>query len=561
MPRFRGRGRWRVFVALASVLGAGAAGGWVVRAVLFPGLLARGAAAYDRGDWPAAADLAAARLKAAPGDRDALRLLARTAGRRQRDESARALYSRRGGAEAMEAEDFLVMGGVIDRTGDHSAARVCWVSGLIADPKHPGLLDHFARLYLREGQFEQASGVARALARRPGWEARGDLFLGRIALEQDDPVAAAEALRRALDRDPTVREAGDPPGRTRTLLGRALLRAGRPGPAATVLRAVLAAAPDAEASWLLSRASLQAGSPAEAAAALPQGAAYRAAAPDEPEPAPYVGAARCAECHRDNHRTQQGSLHARTFLRRPAPADLPLPARPVDDPAAAAVRHTIGSVGDQVTYATESHGATVRAVVDYVFGSGHHGRTLVGRDAAGATRELRLSNYADGPSWDLTTGQPKQPPPGEGFLGRTLGPDEVLMCFYCHATVARFARDGTGPEPADRAIGCERCHGPGGNHLKAVAAKFPDPAIAELRAAPAARVIALCGQCHSPFKAEAARTNPVSVRFPGGRAPRESGTATLRPSPPSTKPSAEPVTERSVTPAPPGPGRERPSAR
>ena len=31
--------------------------------------------------------------------------------------------------------------------------------------------------------------------------------------------------------------------------------------------------------------------------------------------------------------------------------------------------------------------------------------TLVGRDDAGRERELRLSYYADGPCWDLTTGQ------------------------------------------------------------------------------------------------------------------------------------------------------------
>ena len=51
--------------------------------------------------------------------------------------------------------------------------------------------------------------------------------------------------------------------------------------------------------------------------------------------------------------------------------------------------------------------------------------------------------------------------------------DGVVRCLYCHVTRSRNFRDlppagGPGPEAADRAIGCERCHGPGGNHIRAI---------------------------------------------------------------------------------------------
>ena len=57
--------------------------------------------------------------------------------------------------------------------------------------------------------------------------------------------------------------------------------------------------------------------------------------------------------------------------------------------------------------------------------------------------------------------------------------------------------DRIGPETADRAIGCERCHGPGANHLAAVAAGFSDPAIVNpASASPRAVTVERCNDCH-----------------------------------------------------------------
>ena len=62
---------------------------------------------------------------------------------------------------------------------------------------------------------------------------------------------------------------------------------------------------------------------------------------------------------------------------------------------------------------------------------------------------------------------------------------------------------------SDRGIGCERCHGPGGSHRRAVEAHFPEPAIARPRLASAAQVVALCGDCHRA----PAKTTPADAGF------------------------------------------------
>ena len=185
--------------------------------------------------------------------------------------------------------------------------------------------------------------------------------------------------------------------------------------------------------------------------------------------------------------------------------------------------------------------------------------TLVGRDEAGRSREFRLSRYADGAGWDVTTGHPRQPPPGEGHLGRLLTDDDVRNCLLCHTTAARPAGGRAGPEAADRGIGCESCHGPGGNHLQAVASHVLLPAIARPRLATAAQVVALCGRCHGPLGKTVTAADPFAVRFPAvgltwSRCYTESGgaldcrpattrTATPRRPRPSTKPNASPVTD------------------
>jgi hypothetical protein len=112
---------------------------------------------------------------------------------------------------------------------------------------------------------------------------------------------------------------------------------------------------------------------------------------------------------------------------------------------------------------------------------------------------------------------PPRPAHEDEYLGKKLFErDGVRRCLYCHTTNFRAVLDQVGPEAADHAIGCERCHGPGGHHVVAVDAGFSDLAIAHPDEASAPEINKLCGQCHSIHRPEiltAARTDPIWYRF------------------------------------------------
>ena len=64
------------------------------------------------------------------------------------------------------------------------------------------------------------------------------------------------------------------------------------------LRKVTRTAVDPDTCWLLSRCDLQEGRATEASV-MALARSYRKSNPVEPEPAPFVGEARCAQCHED----------------------------------------------------------------------------------------------------------------------------------------------------------------------------------------------------------------------------------------------------------------------
>ena len=306
--------------------------------------------------------------------------------------------------------------------------------------------------------------------------------------------------------------------RTRKDLARALLRAGQPAEARGQLQLILAKAPDAEASWLLSRAYLQEGAVPEALVALKEAGSFADEDPTRPDPAPYSGSASCLPCHAEKYQSQQRSRHARTFHRVSELQDLDLPRARVADPIDPSVTHTFQKTDDRLVQETRTPEHLFRAIVDYAFGSGDRGKTLVGHDPSGQALELRLSIYREKTAqaaWDVTSGHDPHPPTDQGFLGLPLTEVAVDRCLSCHVTNPQAVLAASGPEAADHAIGCEKCHGPGGNHLLAVAARFPDLAIARPSLASGARMVKICAQCHSPQGKAVEPDDPTSVRFQG----------------------------------------------
>jgi tetratricopeptide (TPR) repeat protein len=487
--------------------------------------VARGVAAYQHRQWSEAIRLASERLQTAPDDAQALRLRARASARLVRFPEAQALYSRLADGD-LEAEDYFLLALGLSLSGQALPAQQALERALAADPNHDEALHLFVVVAYDRAQRLDAALAAERLARRPGWEAKGDLLLGMIRASDNDPLGAVAAVRKALGRDPQIRSLPSDRFSTQKLLGRSLLQAARPAEARQVLDSILANGPEPEAAWLLSRACLQEADGAQAAAALTRSGTYRGEHPLEPEPAPYIGSARCASCHRDIQTAVLASRHASTFVRDRALAELNLPHRPLSDPDDPQVSHTLKWHDGRLSVETRAQDKLMRAVVDYALGSSDRYTSLVGRDDQGRLRTIRLSYHhgARGSGWDRTKNQKARPERLNDFLGEPFASaQQAYECLICHTTSPRAVWERVGPESQDHGIGCEQCHGPGGHHVAAVALKFSDAAITSPAQADHAETNRMCGACHSQHFAESvmlgSRESPDWARFPSSTLP------------------------------------------
>ena len=168
---------WMVVIAMIIIGGLGVAWHGSRRGA---DLMALGSSAYTEGDWNRAADLARRRLKAVPGDLEALRLLARSMARLGRDGQANAMFARMG-SEALEAEDLLLLGKGLDRAGRKEEAGRVWEKALRLRPDHAESLEQ-----LRAGKYSVESECIGRHIRGVGcdWAAYG-LFAGPVFVQRD----------------------------------------------------------------------------------------------------------------------------------------------------------------------------------------------------------------------------------------------------------------------------------------------------------------------------------------------------------------------------------------
>jgi predicted CXXCH cytochrome family protein len=496
--------RRRLAVAIGAAVLALAAcgiGWWSARSRAMTGRDSQASAAYRAGQWAVAADLARQTLEAHADDPPALRVLARASARLGRTAAATAIYKRLD-PEDLEAEDHLVMGLLHQRQGRADAAARDWKNVFEAGQASPQTLEELARVYIQARLWDDAIAATERLSRLPGWEARGSMMLGTIRVELNNVPGAALSFQRALELDPAEVEKSHGPKPLRKLIARTFLRAGRSDLARPLLRSILDREADAEAAWLESRFYLQKADKTRALAALKQAGSYRADNPLVPEPGLFVGEARCEKCHSKIFRDSLASRHTRTYYRGTQLDQLPLPDRPLPDPDDREVTHTYRRRAGAIRAETRVGREVFDTVVEYAFGTSDRYLTMVSHDSDGAYHIARLSYYdtPEGKGWDrspLDRTRPTRDRPAD-FRGETIGVrDGLARCLYCHVTNPHTGPDPVGPESADRAIGCERCHGPGGNHIAAVQASFPDLAIVNpAEASPAAVTSKQCNDCH-----------------------------------------------------------------
>jgi Flp pilus assembly protein TadD len=156
-------------------------------------------------------------------------------------------------------------------------------------------------------------------------------------------------------------------------------------------------------------------------------------------------------------------------------------------------RWRIGPVGQEIQ--------VQESQIDYIMGSGNHVRTYLHRTDRGTLVELPLAWYSEnGGTWALNPGYDRD---------YTLPPTTVAYeCMGCHNAYPRIPAGHAEPgsEPVysgalPEGIDCQRCHGPGGNHVRMAGTQGAN--VEDVRRAivnPARlsveRQMEVCMQCH-----------------------------------------------------------------
>ncbi len=239
----------------------------------------------------------------------------------------------------------------------------------------------------------------------------------------------------------------------------------------------------------------------------------------------YAGARACGGCHAAIYKKQEISNHARSLRPAGEVAEITsrLPFEMVDRSSGAKLVLASGP-GSRLSLIARAGAREEMLTLELAFGSGAKGITPVGRLPNGALAESRVSWYAATRSFDLTTGATKfTPATSSEAVGRPLSTAAFLECLGCHTTGT--SKDN--PEPARNNMGirCERCHGPGAEHIRAMQqAAAGEKKIFQPRSLDGFAQVQMCGVCHgapppeTDFRAiRFIQDSPNTIRFPSQR--------------------------------------------
>ena len=225
----------------------------------------------------------------------------------------------------------------------------------------------------------------------------------------------------------------------------------------------------------------------------------------------YVDAATCAGCHRQIAADYRLTGMGRSFYR-------PAAANTIEDYTKQNVflhslsdTHYSMNTRDGAYYQPRRYSSSVLArgketnveelKIDYVLGSGEHARSYLHRMASGAFIELPLGWYSEkGGYWAMSPGFDSRHPQTRRLVS--------YECVFCHNAIPKIPAGNEAPRSdplftgdLPEGIDCQRCHGPGGNHVRVV--QTAGAKVAEIRASIVnpARLspnlqMDVCMQCH-----------------------------------------------------------------
>ncbi len=229
-----------------------------------------------------------------------------------------------------------------------------------------------------------------------------------------------------------------------------------------------------------------------------------AASRERPRPpaSEFVGSARCADCHDEIHAHYSKHPMAHTLAALPDPREADKPDRASFDPGGRCVYEVVRTASGwdhtEIIRGTDGAELARRTLpVHYAIGSGIRGRSYL-IELGDRLLQSPISWFTSIQKFALSPGY--EPDGPLGFRRNV-----VDGCLACHSgraadlpgTDQRYGK----PIVLEASIGCERCHGPGRQHVAAREQSDPepgkpDPTIINPKHLSNAQQEAICYQCH-----------------------------------------------------------------
>lgn len=228
------------------------------------------------------------------------------------------------------------------------------------------------------------------------------------------------------------------------------------------------------------------------------------------EPKEYLGSAACAGCHQDI-----AQMYGQTAM---AHASGPVSQIKLPGGQLSVARQHAEYRVEQQDHATKltyrkagsvEVGSQGSKELLYFIGSGTHARGFVFEEA-GQSFQSPLAYYGGTHGWDLAPGYEKE---RSIYLGRKV----ETGCLSCHASGVR--RSPTEPLFREGAVSCERCHGPGSQHVATVRMGRPEAArssIVNPAKLSGETRDSVCAQCHLTGETRIDRPQRSAQTFQAG---------------------------------------------